>query len=280
MIKYAFCSYSFNRMLKAGQQDIFQHIKDVKKLGACQIDPWNGHLATIFQNDRQVPLNAGPAEHGILSQAEKDYLQQVKDAAQAVGLPWGCLAADGAHIYDENEAVRKKNRAVACRWLAAAAFLGAAHLRVDAGGPADLPGPVLKVIAAGYADLIKRAADVGVRIIVENHWGPSVYPDNIIKLLESIPGLGYLFDTNNWAAGLRDQGWERCAKLALVTHFKTFAFDQDGWETSADLKRAVRILLDSGYHGVWGIESCPRDGDEMEGARKTVALLTMALGEK
>lgn len=280
MIKYAFCSYSFNRLLKAGKQDIFQHIKDVKQLGACQIDPWNGHLETIFRNDQQVPLNADPAVHGVLSQAEKDYLLKIKEAAQADHLPWGCLAADGAHIYDDNEAVRRKNRAVACRWLSVAALLGVKLVRIDAGGPADLPDTVLKAIVNGYGDLIKRAVDLGLRIVIENHWGPSVYPGNIIKLLESVPGLGFLFDTNNWAPGLRDEGWERCAKLAAATHLKTFTFDKDGWETTADLKRVIRILLDCGYRDVWGIESCPRDGDEMEGARKTVRLLTMALGEK
>ena len=40
-------------------------------------------------------------------------------------------------------------------------------------------------------------------------WGPTVVPDNVVKLCESIEGLGLLLDTNNFKPELREAGVER-----------------------------------------------------------------------
>jgi sugar phosphate isomerase/epimerase len=277
-MKYSFCSYSFHRLLAAGKQDIFQHIRDVKVLGACQIDPWNAHLAAFAEGDKILHAGGNP-DDARLQPADQDYLRRVKDAALEAGLPWGCVAIDGGHIYEEDEGKRKANRAVARRWLDIAGFLGASHARIDAGGPENMPDHAFKVIEAGYKELIAYAADRGVRVLTENHWGPSRVPANCVRLIESIPGLGLLFDSNNWVPELQREGWERCARLAEVTHIKTFAFDARGWDSTVDLRECIRLLVAAGYKGIWGIESCPRNGDEYEGARKSIRLIELALGE-
>jgi len=275
-MKYSFCSFSFHRLLEQGKQDIYQHITDCKNLGACQLEPWNYHFAPIVASDNEIKAGGDPSK-AVLTPELKDYLTKVADAAKKADLTWGCIACDGAHIYEEDEAARKKNRAIACRYLEIAGFLGAAQVRIDAGGPEDLPDESYAVILEGYNDIITRAKDKGVQVLTENHWGPTRFPDNVIKLIENIEGLGLLFDTNNWAKGLREEGWEKCAKYAAATHVKTFDFDENGWDPTVDLKKAIKILIDTGYDGAWGIESCPKDGDEMNGARKTVELIRMAL---
>ena len=64
------------------------------------------------------------------------------------------------------------------------------------------------------------------------------------------------------------------AKFAAACHVKTFEFDAAGNETSgANPEEAIGMLLDSGYKGVWGVESVPKDGDEYAGARRTVDLI-------
>lgn len=273
---YSFCSYSFHRLLDAGQHDIFRYIDDSKALGACQLDPWNSHLALIRKGDDAIREAAGHSG-AELTRAEKDYLTQVRDYAEREMMPWGIVACDGAHIYEEDESAAKINRMLAHRYLEVAASLGATQVRIDAGGPEDMPDEAFAAIRDGYEDVIRRASDRGIQVLTENHWGPTKNPDNVVKLMENVEGLGLLFDTNNWAQGRREEGWERCAKYASATHIKTFRFDENGWEPSVDLREAVRILQDAGYRGVWGIESCPREVSEMEGARKTVELLKMAL---
>jgi sugar phosphate isomerase/epimerase len=265
------CSYSFHRLLASGKQDIFGFIRDCKALGCTQLDPWNAHLAVIKQAD----ANASPT----LSAEENDYLDSVEAAADESGLPWGTLAVDGAHIYDANESIRAANRNRAYRWLEVADRLGCEQVRIDAGGPEEMPDDVFKVIVEGYNDVIARAKDKGIEVITENHFGPSRIPANVEKMVTEIEGLGFLYDSHNWKPELKEEGRQRMARLATATHVKTFAWDANGNEVSGEKpEEAIKLLLDAGYKGAWGIESTPTDGDEMGSARKTIALIRRMVG--
>ncbi len=262
------CSYSFHRQLASEKQDIFGFITACRELGCTQLDPWNAHLSVIKQGDAQ------PSPEWALSAEENAYLDRIEAAADESGLPWGTLAVDGAHLYDADEAVRAANRARAYRWLEVADRLGCEQVRIDAGGPEEMPDDAFRVIVDGYNDLIARAKDKGIEIITENHFGPSRIPANVERMMTEIQGLGFLYDTHNWKPELLDEGRQRTAKYATATHVKTFAWDEQGNETSgAKPEEAIRLLLASGYAGAWGVESVPTDGEEMEGARRTIALV-------
>ncbi len=271
-MKLSFGGYSFHLLLESGKQDIFKYITDCKELGATQLDPWNAQLAPLQNGDQAAKAGADPG-HAVLSAQDDAYLRRVRAAADAAGLPFGCIAVDGAHIYEEDPAAREANRRLAYRWLEVAELLGAAQVRIDAGGPQELPNDVLEIVVEGYEDLIVRAQAKGIELLMENHWGPSVVPENVVRILEAVPGLGLLFDSHNWVPELKEKGWELCAKYARSTHFKTFHFDAQGNDPSVNLEKAVRLLVESGYTGCWGVESCPEDGDEYGAAAKTAALL-------
>jgi sugar phosphate isomerase/epimerase len=261
-MKIGVCSYSFHRLLSAGRQDIFAYIDTCRALGCTQLDPWNSHL----------PAVAGGT--GPLSDEDKQYLVRVRAAADAAGLPFCTVAVDGAHVYESRPDARAANRAKALRHLDAAAILGARQIRIDAGGPDDLTDEVLEVIQAGYRELIDRAAPRGIQVIVENHRGSTRNPSHLIRLLDNVPGLGLLFDSQNWFPGMREEAWRQCAPYAVAAHIKTFRWDEQGNETSdVDAPGAIGALKACGYAGPWGIESVPEDGDEMEGARKSIALV-------
>ena len=251
------CSYSFHRLLKEGKQDIVRYISDCADFGCTQLDPWNRHITAT----------------------EEDDLAKMEEAADVAGLPWGLLAVDGAHIYEPSEEARAKNRAEAYRWLEIAGELGFEQIRIDAGGPEEMPDDVFRIIVDGYNDLIARAKPLGVAVLTENHFGPSRLPKNVVKMCESIEGLGLLYDTDNWRDDLREEGRQSCAKYAAACHIKTFAFDAAGNESSgAKPEEAIGMLLDAGYKGVWGVESVPRDGDEYGAARKTIDLIRRTVG--
>jgi sugar phosphate isomerase/epimerase len=258
-MELSICSYSFHRLLKAGKQDILRYIADCRDLGCTQLDPWNGHLS----------IDATP-----------DDLEAIEEAADISGLPWGLLAVDGAHIYEPTEEARRANRAKAYRWLEIAGTLGFEQVRIDAGGPEGMPDDVFETIVQGYNDLIARAKPLGIQIVTENHFGPSKIPDNVVKLCESIEGLKLLLDTHNWKPELREQGWRRCAKYAAATHIKTFKWDADANEVTPgyNVEEAMKILQDAGYGGVWGVESCPEDGDEYAGAKRSIDLIRRVVG--
>ena len=271
------CSYSFHRLLEAGQQDVFKYISDCHALGCTQLDLWNGHLPSLL-DDEARSLSSFTPEYAKLSPAELDFLARIKHAADNAGMLFGCLAVDGAHIYEPSAEARQAQQIKAHRWLNIAEGLGAQQIRIDSGGPAELPGDVLELIVEGYNDLIPRAGEKGIEILIENHWGASRIPENVVRMLEAIPGLGLLFDTGNWPAELRETGWTQCARYARATHLKTFAFDADGNESTVDIPRAMRLLQETSYQGSWGIESVPREGDEIEAAEKSIALVRRVLG--
>ena len=276
-MELSICSYSFHRLLDAGQQDVFQYISDCRDLGCTQLDLWNGHVPSLLDDEARSPSSYTPA-HTELSAAELDYLARIKAAADTAGLPFGCLAVDGAHIYESSSAVRQAQQIKAYRWLNIAEQLGTQQIRIDSGGPPEMTDEVLEVIVTGYNDLIPRAREKGMEVVIENHWGASRIPENVVRILEAVPVLGLLFDTGNWPAELREDGWTQCARYARATHLKMYAFDADGNETTVDIPRAMLILQEAGYQGSWGIESVPREGDEIEAARKSVALVRRVLG--
>lgn len=269
-MKISICSYSFHRLLEAGKQDIFKYISDCKDFGATHLDPWSGHFQAMEAERGQPPL--------LNTAAGAEYIEQIKQAAMVAGLPFDCIAVDGAHIYEADSEVRRTNRGRASRWLEVAAKLEVKHLRIDSGYRGEnWPTDVFQTIVDGYNDLIAEAHEKGIKIIIENHWGPSKHPENLVKLLEAVAGLGLLFDTGNWAQGKQELGWEMCAKYASACHIKTYSFDEAGNEPSADLAKAINLLRDSGYGGVWGLESETTGGDEYEGVRKTIALIKRVL---
>ncbi len=280
-MKISICSFSFHRLLGEGKQDIFQYIKDCKNLGCTHLQPWNAHFALSAAAGAVKHLGRNPGEpeapEWLLPPADKSYLNGIRAAAEEAGMPFEMIAVDRAHVFEAREEKRRENRQRAYQWLDIAETLGADGVRIDAGGPEEMPDEVFKVIVEGYNDLIARGRDKGVRIFTENHWGPSRHPENVIRLMENIAGLNFLFDTNNWAPGKREEGWEKCAKYAGATHIKTFRFDEQGNEPSVDIPRAIRMLAGAGFNGVWGVESVPKEMDEMEGARKTIALIRRTL---
>jgi sugar phosphate isomerase/epimerase len=265
-------SYSFHRLLRDGKQDMFGYMRDCGALGVTHLEPWNGHF--VVQG-----LEFGDAPR-LGDSVQLEYLQKVKAVAASAKLPFGCIAVDGAHIYEEDEAKRQLHRKRAAQWLEVAQFLGAKQLRIDSGYRGEVwPDDVFNLIVTGYNNLITEAESKGIEIVIENHWGPSQHPEQLVRLLSAVPKLGLLFDTNNWAEGKQQQGWQLCAKYAKAVHVKTFSFDAKGDDPSVDLKKAITLLHGQGYDGIWGVESVPDDGDEIAAAKRTLELIQRVLGE-
>ena len=273
-MRFGICSFSFHRLLGAEKQDMFQYIEDCRRLGATQLDPWNAHLATLKAGDDALHAGKNPDQAQSLTAGDDEYIDRVKRAADEAGLPFGCLAVDGAHVYEEDPDKAQANRARAYRWIAIAERLGAGQIRIDAGGPSEeLPEPVFEQIVEGYRDLVARCREAGVELLMENHWGPTRDPACVKRILDAVDGLGLLFDTHNWGPGKQAQGWLTCAPYARCMHAKTFHFMPDGEELTVNIGSAVKLLKSHGYQGPWSIESVPQQVDEIEGARLTAELL-------
>jgi sugar phosphate isomerase/epimerase len=247
------CSYSLHRAFAAGTMDVFAFIDLCAELGCTQLDPLAHHV---------LPALDDPA-----------YRARLQEAAGRAGLPFGCIAVDGADVYEPDPSAREESRERAYRWLDLLGSLGARQVRVDAGDPAELTDDVLAILVEGYTELVERGRDHRLEILVENHRGALREPASVVRLLDATPGLGLLLDTNNFAEGQQQIGWQMTAQYARATHVKTFQFDGAGNDPTVDLQHAIHLLQAAGYDGAWGVESTPRELDEVEAVRKTIALL-------
>ncbi len=256
-MRFSIISYSLRRTIERGDMDIFSYVTWCKENGFAQLDPWNEHLLEGFEDDA--------------------WLDKLKAAADEVGLPFGCIAIDGAHIYEPTLQERQANRRKAYRWLDVAQRLGASQVRLDAGGRQESFEEIFDVVVEGYHDLITRASEKGIEVVIENHWGPTNHPDVLYKLLDKVDGLGLLLDSGNWPAGTHQRAWKQYAKYARLTHIKSKVIDEQGNELTWDVPMLIRLLLAAGYDGCWGIESVPESEDEREFALKTMALMKREL---
>jgi sugar phosphate isomerase/epimerase len=271
------CSFSFHRTFAKGDMDLAGYIDVCRQLGCTQLDPWNAHLSEAASREEAYHAGTHPGE-GTLAPPGKKFCQDTRTTCEKAGLPVGLIAVDAAHICEEDPAVRAENRQRAYGWLDAASWLGAKAVRIDAGGPEDMPADAFDEICRGYADLLPRAGALGLKVLIENHWGPSRDPDNLQRILDACAPLGYLLDSNNWAPGRQEEGWSRFASRADAIHVKTYVFDDKGDETTVDLGPFFAAMASAGFDGWWGVESVPRDGDEIAGARKTIELIRRHAG--
>lgn len=247
------CSYSLHRSFAAGTMDAFTFIDLCAELNCTQLDPLGDHILPALD--------------------DPDYRDRLQKAAARAGLPFGCIAVDGADVYDPERAGRAACRQRAYRWLDLLGGIGARQVRIDAGNPAGLTDDVFAILVEGYTDLVARGRARDLEVLVENHRGALREPASVVRLLQAVPGLGLLFDTNNWVEGKQESGWAMAAPFARATHIKTFTFDEMGNDPTVDLQQAIQLLQAAGYGGAWGIESTPRDLDEVEAVRRTIALV-------
>ena len=128
---------------------------------------------------------------------------------------------------------------------------------------------------ATFGPILKAAEDRNVKMVIENHYGPSSDVGFLLKVKEEFtsPNCGILLDFGNFKPksdvydailGLKD--------AILICHAKAYAFDEAGEETTLDYKRIIDNLESVGFDGWYSIEFEGK-GDGLVGTRKTLDLL-------
>ncbi len=217
-------SYAFHGLHKAEMMDLFGYLETVKyRFGLSTADIWNGMFLST----------------------EDDYLHKIKAGLQERELTLTNLCVDGPHLWDDNADVREQHYQLARKYLNAAEVLGTNTIRIDAGGQGETwTDEAFDFIVERYREYAQRAYDHGYLVGPENHWGPEVIPDNMVKLLEAVdhPGFGLLL---HFKGEMSDNA--RMAPWAMHTHFS--------WAiTEGPLMECVSLLRDLNYKGSWSVE--------------------------
>ncbi len=224
MDKVSLASYAFHGLLAQGMVDVFGYLESCKYRYQVQADIWNGMLLST----------------------EEDYIRKVREALDSRDLILANLCVDGAHIWEDDPAAREANHRNALAHLEAAERLGARTVRIDAGGAHDartFTQEQFDLIVARYREYAQRAGDNGYRVGPENHWGPEVVPENMLRICQAVdhPAFGVLLHFRG------DPGDRVMAPWAMHTHV--------AWNiTEGPLTACMDMLRDAGYEGYWGVE--------------------------
>jgi sugar phosphate isomerase/epimerase len=219
----AIASYAFHGLLNRGQIDGFGYLETCRyRYDLRTADIWNG----------------------MLPRTDDDALQLVKEALLEREMTLVNLCVDGAHIWEDDPAVRAQNYQNALAHLHAAEVLGARTIRIDAGGQGEtFTAEQFELIVRRYREFAQRAYDNGYKCGPENHWGPEVVPDNMRRICEAVnhPGFGVLLHFRGNASDAVIAPW------AMHTHIS--------WDiTENSLAESLGMLRDSGYTGAYSVE--------------------------
>lgn len=181
--------------------------------------------------------------------------------------------APGPRIADRapHEPAGHIQRTLSSRWLADAAH--AVRVRL----PARVLGERRKLLRAVAAlrRIMPRAEEAGLHLAIQNHWGLSSRPENILAVLIEVPSqyLGTCPDFGNFPRQIdRYEALRRLAPRALLVHAQSARFDALGKELEIDYPRCLGILRASGYAGPFTVKYVG-PGDELAGCALTRELL-------
>ena len=222
-------SYAFHGLLKTGEMDIFGYLESCKyRYGLHTADIWNGFLTST----------------------EPDYLAKVREALDERELTLTNLCVDGAHIWEDDLAVREHNYQNALVHLKAAEILGAKTVRIDAGGKDEVfTDEQFDLVIQRYKEYARRAADAGFKVGPENHWGPERVSANMLRICREVnsPAFGELLHFTNWVGEDAERGDELIAPYVMHTHI--------AWNVSeGPLRAKLELLRKVGYQGAYSIE--------------------------
>jgi sugar phosphate isomerase/epimerase len=176
------------------------------------------------------------------------------------------------------------------KWVECAKYLGCKTIRVNAHGIGSSED-VMKSAIDGLSKLGEFAKATNINVIVENHGGYSSNGEWLASVMKQVnmKNVGTLPDFGNFCLRRANNGTEwggECVEdydrykgtkemlpYAKGISAKTHDFDEQGNDKLVDYMRMMKIVKDSGFKGIVGIEYEGQTMDEYEGIRKTKALL-------
>jgi hydroxypyruvate isomerase len=226
------------------------------------------------------------------------YLEELKKRAEGAGVRNVLIMCDGEGNLGDPD-TRQRNTAVRnhIKWLEWAQALGCHAIRVNAASDRGLSyEEQMKLAADGLHKLSELGDTYDLNVIVENHGGLSSHGRWLASVMQMAdhPRCGTLPDFGNFrgvfggrggsgemprrGAGALDYdpylGVYELMPYAKGVSAKSYAFDEQGNESTIDYARMMSIVFDPrfGFSGYVGIEF-EGPGDPSEGILKTKALL-------
>ena len=212
------------------------------------------------------------------------YLKELKTLTVNEGIQNHLIMVDGeGELGNLDEKARLKAVENHYKWVDAAKILGCKTIRVNAAGNGTAD-EVQSAVIDGLGKLAEYGKQHQINIIVENHGGYSSDGKWLSTVMKKInnPFCGTLPDFGNFRVSQEVEydkylGVQELVPFAKGISAKTFDFTDQGDESTIDYNRMFKIIKDSKWSGIVGIEYEGDKLSEEEGIRKTKILLDKVL---
>jgi sugar phosphate isomerase/epimerase len=281
-IKLGISTYSYWHF-KTEKVPIETVIDKAADLGAAGVD--------ILHRQMDIP------EKAPLDTAGRAYLQKLKRHAFVNGIDLICLSIH-QNFVSPDAAERQKNIDHTLKCIEIAHELGVPCLRLNSGRWNTIKSfdDLMKArgeepILPGYTEddgfkwcidciekCLPKAAERGVILAVENHWGLSRTPEGLLRIAHAIvsPWFGALMDTGNFL----EDPYDKLKMIAPATVFvqaKTYYGGGEWYTLDLDYKRIAKILADANYTGYISLEMEGKE-DPDTAVPKSLAMLRESFG--
>lgn len=216
---------------------------------------------------------------------DKTYLADLLKRSKDNGVTNNLIMIDGEGGLGElDAAVRNKAVENHYKWVEAAKYLGCKTIRVNAFGKGSNE-EIAKAAIDGLGKLGEFAKKTGINVIVENHGGSSSNGQWLSGVMKQVnmKNVGTLPDFGNFCITRKDggcaesydryQGTKELMPFAKGVSAKTYDFDEKGNCIETDYTKILKIVKESGFKGIAGIEYEGSKLSEYDGIKATKALL-------
>lgn len=279
--KLSLAQWSLSKPIFAGERDPMDFAFTAKELGFEGLE----YVSQLYVNEN---INFPMKEAGL-----EKILEVLKQRSDSLGLENLIIMVDGEgdlSLDDESETQKAVENHY--KWVDAAAYLGCHSIRVNLFGAQD-PEAWASNSVRSLKALGTYAAEKGVNVLVENHGGLSSDAALLARVMEEtgMENVGTLPDFGNfclkreggarWGAPCVEEydrygGVEELMPYAKGVSGKSYAFDENGNETSMDYYKLIQIVKDSGYEGYIDVEFEGPEADPIPGILATKKLIEEA----
>ena len=249
------------------------------KLGISTYSYWHFRepkvpVQTVIEKAAALGVNGVDILHRQMDSEDRSYLQKLKRTAFVNGVDLICLSIHQDFV-DPSDEERKKNVDHTIRCIELAYQMGIPCIRLNSGRWNTIASfdklmeargvePVLDGVTEdegfkwcidAIEQCLPKAAECGVILALENHWGLTRTPEGLLRILNAInsPWLGGLMDTGNFLEDPYPK-LEMIAPKTVFVQAKTYQGGGEWYTLDLDYKRVAAILKKVNYSGYISLE--------------------------
>jgi L-ribulose-5-phosphate 3-epimerase len=289
--------------LVSPENNMPESIKEVTpyKLGLSTYSYWHFKtpkvpIETVIDEAALLEIEGVDILHRQMDSEDNGYLQKLKRHAFVNGVDLICLSIHQSFV-SPDASERQKNIDHTLHCIELAYKMGIPSVRLNSGRWNTIKSfdelmakRGVEPILPGYTEddgfkwcidsiekCLAKAAECGVMLALENHWGLTSTPEGLLRIRKAIdsPWLGVLMDTGNFL----EDPYTKLEKVAPIANFvqaKTYYGGGEWYTLDLDYKRIINILRQANYKGYIALEFEGKEAAET-GVRKSVAMLREAM---